>query len=164
MQTILSSALAGAYRISNPYVSLTKAEVVERIWAGMRDAVPVTSSCWRSARLPEGVTHCGECVPCMIRRVAIETHGDDPTQYGRDAFAQSFSAMDAGDEARRNLADLCEFSRKFETMSDADLIDEWPELYSPNIDQASTITMYRRAAQQTRAVLSKYPGLAAALQ
>ena len=164
MQTILSTALAGTYRISNPYVSLTKAEVVERIWTGMHDAVAVTSSCWRSARLPEGVTHCGECVPCMIRRVAIETHGDDPTPYGRDAFAETFSTMDADDEARRNLADLCEFSRKFETMSDADLIDEWPELYSPNIDQASTITMYRRAAQQTRAVLSKYPGLAAALQ
>ncbi len=66
----------------------------------------------------------------MIRRVAIETHGDDPTPYGRDSFAQNFSTMDADDEARRNLAALCEFSRKFETMSDADLIDEWPELNS----------------------------------
>lgn len=164
MQTIISTALAGAYRISNPYVSLTKAEVVERVWTAMRDAVPVTSSCWRSARLPEGATHCGECIPCMIRRVAIETYGDDPTPYGRDSFAENFSAMEAGDEARRNLADLCEFSRKFETMNDADLIDEWPELYSANIDQLSTISMYRRAAQQTRAVLSKYPGLVAALR
>ena len=164
METIISRALGGTYRISNPYVSLTKAEVVERVWTAMRDAVAVTSSCWRSARLPEGVTHCGECVPCMIRRVAIETHGDDPTPYGRDSFAQNFSALDPDDEARRNLADLCEFSRKFETMSDADLIDEWPELYSANIDQASAIAMYRRAAQQTRAVLSKYPGLAPALQ
>ena len=49
------------------------------------------------------------------------------------------------------------------TLSDADLIDEWPELYSANIDQVVAINMYRRAAQQTRAVLSKYPGLAAAL-
>ena len=71
--------------------------------------------------------------------------------------------MDADDEARRNLADLCEFSRRFETMSDADLIDEWPELYSVNIDRVATVNMYRRAAQQTRAVLSKYPGLAPAL-
>lgn len=164
MQSIISTALAGTYRISNPYVSLTKAEVVERVWTTLRDAVPVTSSCWRNARLPEGVTHCGECVPCMIRRVAIETHGDDPTPYARDSFAQNFSAMDADDEARRNIADLCEFSRKFENMSDTDLIDEWPELYSSNINRATTITMYRRAAQQTRAVLSKYPGLAAALQ
>jgi 7-cyano-7-deazaguanine synthase in queuosine biosynthesis len=164
MQDIISKALAGTYRISNPYVALTKAEVVERVWSRMRDAVQVTSSCWRNSRLPEGVTHCGECVPCMVRRVAIETHGDDLTPYGRDSFAQNFSTMDADDEARRNLADLCEFSRKFEIMSDADLIDEWPELYSANIDQASTISMYRRAAQQTRAVLSKYPGLAAALQ
>jgi len=124
-------SVAGAYRISNPYVSLTKAEVVERVWRAMPGAVPVTSSCWRNARLPEGVTHCGECVPCMIRRVAIETHGDDPTPYARDSFAQNFSTMEADDEARRNLADLCEFSRKFETMSDPDLIDEWPELYSP---------------------------------
>ena len=130
MQAIVSTALAGTYRISNPYLSLTKAEVVERVWTAMRDGVPVTSSCWRNTWLPEGVTHCGECVPCMIRRVAIETHGDDPTPYGRDSFAQNFSTMDADDEARRNLAALCEFSRKFETMSDADLIDEWPELNS----------------------------------
>lgn len=164
MQTVISAALGGTYRISNPYVSLTKAEVVERVWTAMRDAVPVTTSCWRNARLPQGVTHCGECVPCIIRRVAIETHGDDLTQYGRDSFAQNFAAMGADDEARRNLADLCEFSRKFETMSDADLIDEWPELYSPNIDQGAVINMYRRAAQEARAVLSKYPGMAVALE
>lgn len=164
MQAIISTALGGTYRISNPYVSLTKAEVVERVWVAMRDAVPVTSSCWRNARLPEGVTHCGECVPCMIRRVAIETHGDDPTSYVRDSFAENFSTMEAEDEARRNLADLCEFSHKFETMRDADLVDEWPELYSANIDQVAALNMYRRAAQQTRAVLSRYPGLAAALQ
>lgn len=163
MQTIISAALAGTYRISNPYVQLTKGEVVQRVWKAMRDAVPITISCWRNARLPEGVTHCGECVPCMVRRVSIETHGDDPTQYGRDSFAENFSTMDADDEARRNLADLCEFSRKFETMSDADLIDAWPELYSANIDQVAAIKMYRRAAQETRAVLSKYPGLASAL-
>jgi len=48
-------------------------------------------------------------------------------------------------------------------MSDPDLIDEWPELYSPNVDHVVAINMYRRAAQQTRAVLSKYPGLSAAL-
>ena len=164
MQNIISTVLAGTYHISNPFVSLTKAEVVERVWTAMPGAVSVTSSCWRNARLPEGVNHCGDCVPCMIRRVAIETHGDDPTPYARDSFALNFSTMEADDEARRNLADLCEFSRKFETMSDADLIDEWPELHSLNINQIVTIDMYRRAAQQTRAVLSKYPGLAAALE
>lgn len=163
MQTIISTALAGTYRISNPYVSLTKAEVVERIWAAMPGAVPVASSCWRNARLPEGVNHCGECIPCMVRRIAIETHGDDPTPYARDSFAENFPTLEAQDEARRNLADLCEFSRKFETMSDADLMDEWPELHSSIINQSMTINMYRRAAQQTRAVLSKYPGMAAAL-
>jgi 7-cyano-7-deazaguanine synthase in queuosine biosynthesis len=163
MQAIISTALADTYRISNPYVSLTKTEVVERVWTAMRDAVPVTNSCWRNARLPEGVAHCGECVPCIIRRVAIEMHGDDPTSYARDSFAENFSTMDSGDEARRNLADLCEFSRKFETMSDTDLIDQWPELHSASINQVNTINMYRRAAQEIRTVMSRYPGLAAAL-
>jgi hypothetical protein len=42
-------------------------------------------------------------------------------------------------------------------MSDPELYDEWPELFSENIDAPATILMYRRAAKETRSVLTKYP-------
>jgi hypothetical protein len=48
-------------------------------------------------------------------------------------------------------------------MSNTELYDEWPELYSENIDAPATIEMYRRAAAETRAVLSKYSASAEAL-
>jgi 7-cyano-7-deazaguanine synthase in queuosine biosynthesis len=163
LEGILSRVLGIPFTISNPYVACTKAEVVSRIWTTVQEAVFIANSCWRSARLPAGATHCGECVPCMVRRIAIETHGTDATPYSRNSFSEVFTAMGSDDEARRNLADLCEFTKRFETLSNADLFDEWPELYSENIDASATIEMYRRAASQTRTVLSRYPGLSAAL-
>lgn len=163
MERVLSVALSTPFELSNPYVARTKAEVIAPIWNHLRTAIPISNSCWRNARLPHGITHCGECVPCMIRRIAIETHGLDTTAYGRDAFSEIFSSMPAEDEARRNLADLCEFTKRFEACTDADLIDEWPELYSSNVNRDVTIGMYRRAAAETRAVLARYPGLTPAL-
>ena len=72
--------------------------------------------------------------------------------------------MAPDDEARRNLADLCEFMKQFQTLSDTEILDEWPELYSINVDASKTISMYRRAAKQGMLVLKKYPGMASALQ
>ena len=163
MQRILSKALSVPFELSNPYVARTKAEVISRVCVDLPAAIPVSNSCWRSTRLPQGASHCGECVPCCSR-VAVETYGPDPTQYARDLFQDNFAAMGPDDEGRRNLADLCEFAKRFEIASDADLYDEWPELYSANINATSTIAMYRRAAAETRAVLSRYAGLAPALQ
>jgi 7-cyano-7-deazaguanine synthase in queuosine biosynthesis len=163
MREILSAALSTPFLLTNPYVGRTKAEVIAPVWNNLHSAIPVSCSCWRTARLPQDITHCGECVPCLIRRIAIETHGTDPTAYGRDLFSENFPSMSTGDEARRNLSDLCEFTKRFETTTDAELLDEWPELYSSNVDASETIDMYRRAAAETRAVLARYTGLAPAL-
>jgi 7-cyano-7-deazaguanine synthase in queuosine biosynthesis len=163
MREILSAALSTPFLLTNPYVGRTKAEVITPVWNNLPSAIPVSCSCWRTTRLPQDITHCGECVPCLIRRIAIETHGTDPTAYGRDPFSEDFSSMSADDEARRNLADLCEFTRRFQTATNAELMDEWPELYSSNVSAGETIDMYRRAAAETRAVLARYAGLAPAL-
>lgn len=164
MQKILSVVLGVPLVLHNPYVFMTKAEVIGPIWSKLPAAIPVANSCWKSARLPEGVTHCGECIPCFIRHIAIRMHGDDPTSYERNPFKEKFAAMEPSDEARRNLADLCEFVKQFQTLSDTEILDEWPELYSANVDAPQTISMYRRAADQASVVLKKYPGIAPALQ
>jgi 7-cyano-7-deazaguanine synthase in queuosine biosynthesis len=155
MQSFLSAALELNLSISNPYISKTKREVIAPIVDRAVETIVISNSCWKSARLPSNVTHCGECIPCFIRRIAIESYMPDPTSYGRDLFSEDFRSLPPEDEGRRNLADLAEFTLKFEVLSDTELLDEWPELFA--IDSAQAIAMYRRAAAETRKILAPYP-------
>ena len=75
----------------------------------------------------------------FYRRIAIESHLPDETAYVRDVFSENLEDMGPADEGRRNLADLAEFTLKFERMSETELFDEWPELFSQNIDAPGTI-------------------------
>ena len=157
MQLYLAAAFQIDFKIQNPYVLKTKREVIASVVAAVPEAIASSNSCWKSSRLSKGATHCGECIPCFIRRIAIESYQSDQTAYGRDVFRENLSNLGVNDEGRRNLVDLAEFTLKFEKMSDLELYDEWPELFSSNIDAPATISMYRRAAKETRNVLSKYP-------
>jgi hypothetical protein len=62
------------------------------------------------------------------------------------------------------MVDLCEFSLLFQQQPEIELMSEWPELYSRNIEAAQAIQMYKRAAEQTLTVLSRYRGVASILQ
>jgi 7-cyano-7-deazaguanine synthase in queuosine biosynthesis len=163
MQLYLRGAFGMEFAIQNPYVLKTKKEVIEPIVKNAPEIIPHSNSCWKSSRMTKGATHCGECIPCFIRRIAIESYRPDKTAYSRDVFKEKFGDLNPADEGRRNLADLAELTLKFEKMSDAELYDEWPELYSENVDAPATIGMYRRAAAETRNVLSKYPSSAQVL-
>jgi 7-cyano-7-deazaguanine synthase in queuosine biosynthesis len=157
MQLFLSGAFGIQFTIENPYVKRTKKEVIKPIIDFAPETLVISNSCWKNSRLSKGATHCGECIPCFIRRIAIESYQPDTTQYGRDIFSMDFANLPADDEGRRNLADLAEFTLKFERLTSQELYDEWPELFSPNIDAPATIAMYQRAAIETRAILSNYP-------
>jgi len=164
MQEFLNEVLGTDLRIANPYVLRTKAETIRAVFEQLRDAVPIANSCWRQAHLPVGSTHCGECIPCIVRRIAIEYYGPDETAYARDSFSDVITELPQEDDARRNLCEYCEFVLHFERDSEPELMDNWPELLSPNIDASATVQMYRRAAREARTVLSRYPGLAPILQ
>jgi 7-cyano-7-deazaguanine synthase in queuosine biosynthesis len=163
MQRYLRGAFGIDFVIQNPYVLKTKKEVIEPIVKNAPETIPHSNSCWKNSRIKKGATHCGECIPCFIRRIAIESYQPDKTAYGRDVFKLKIGSLQPADEGRRNLADLAELTLKFEKMSNTELYDEWPELFSENIDAPATIEMYRRAAAETRAVLSKYPASAQVL-
>jgi 7-cyano-7-deazaguanine synthase in queuosine biosynthesis len=152
MQEFLGQSLGTPLRIVNPYVDKTKAEVVRIVRSRMADAIPLTESCWRNARLPSGKSHCGACVPCFIRRLAIEADGDsDPTSYARDVWAVRPDDLDEADDGRRDICDLASFIHRFCTESDVELEDGWPELaYQKNPDRTTVIAMYRRFAQEAR--------------
>ncbi|MEH3146458.1 MAG: hypothetical protein PGN34_14160 [Methylobacterium frigidaeris] len=87
--------------VTNPYWDRTKGEMV----AGcampgiLRDLIPLSVSCAHPSVKRfnrDGKNHCGTCVPCIIRRAAIEAAlgtGNDPTGYRcEDLTAQPLSA------------------------------------------------------------------------
>jgi len=76
--------------IEDPFWNQTKGEMVAgcRNQTLLRQLIPISMSCssptkgrWKGI----GVQHCGYCLPCLIRRAALESglgHGLDPTDYG----------------------------------------------------------------------------------
>lgn len=160
MEAFLSKALDTPFKLLNPYVHLTKAEVVKKIIDFSGDMIQATNSCWRSAHLGGGITHCGECIPCFIRRIAIEySISEDPTAYGRDCWREEISQLGPKDNGRRHIVDLAEFIVRIESLSPEDIRFEWPELYSSNINDTEVIAMYKRFSKEARVVLSRYSTL-----
>src|SRR5262249_40868283 len=159
----LCTALQYALVIKNPYVERTKSEVVKLVGNSYPELIPQTSSCWKNARLGGGATHCGECVPCYVRRIAIEYLGPDPTLYKRDVWTEDFAALSADDAGRRNLFDLAAFRWTCENESAGDLMFRYPELIRDSFDGQAVIKMYKRWADEAKRVWSCYPKLAALL-
>jgi 7-cyano-7-deazaguanine synthase in queuosine biosynthesis len=163
-EQLLSEILSIPLKITNPYVYRTKAEVVSVIQKDFSEGFAISTSCWKNSRvISPGVHHCGECVPCIMRRIAIETTGSDPTAYKRDAFQLSLQDLSPDDDARRNLYDVAEFIELFRSTSQQELLMAFPDLMSKSINAAAAIDMYRRFALEARSILSLYPSMASLL-
>ncbi|MBI4535678.1 MAG: 7-cyano-7-deazaguanine synthase [Ignavibacteriae bacterium] len=162
MGEILSRVLAFDIRIENPFLYLTKGEVVSKIKGIQAAQIPQTISCWRSARMLGGYTHCGECVPCLVRRIANEAHGIRIDEYARDLFREDVASLEADDLGKRNFLELAEFVRFFfGTNSRAQIISSYPELINESIDANHAIAMYKRFASEAVNVFSNYAKLTA---
>jgi len=156
-QTILTSLLGIELSISNPYVYRTKAEVVSRLCSVHPGEVSVACSCWRGSRVTV-FNHCGDCVPCIIRRVSLEVNGYFDREWARDLFREKVAALPDDDVGKRNLVDVVEFARLFAgNRSDEELaLRHFPGLISRHFDQAQATAMYRRFACEARDVLKRY--------
>ena len=164
VERFFSEVLDLPIHISNPYIHKTKAEVVESVWNKLPAAIPTTISCWKTSRMTGDATHCGICIPCIIRRVAVESYGADATRYERNLFTESFVTLPQDDDGRRNLADFGEFVLRITRYSEIEVMTEWPELYSSEIARSDVIDMYRRAASEAKRVLGSYPSVAPVLR
>lgn len=147
-------------RVTNPYLYKTKGEVVKKLVSNHPDAIPLSVSCWKGARLSTGKNHCGACIPCLIRRVSLECNGLRLDEYERDLLLEDVTALTPDDEGKRNLVELVEFAFLFRTLGDAELEYSYPELINAQIDRADAITMYRRLSDEVDTVLRSYPNAA----
>lgn len=162
--SILERVFGARIPMVNPFLAETKAEVVARVASQLPASLPIAISCWSASHLPAGANHCGVCVPCLIRRVAIESSLPDSTRYARDIFTEDFSLLGEDDLGRRNLSDFAEFIAMTGTLSNQEYYDEWPELHNdPGVADA-VIAMYRRFSAEAHAILGSYPGMAPLVQ
>ncbi|MDD5368037.1 MAG: 7-cyano-7-deazaguanine synthase [Anaerolineaceae bacterium] len=158
MQGILQKVLSFPLTIQNPYLYKTKAEVVTNLVKNHREIIGKTVSCWKASRVTGAANHYGTCIPCLIRRIALESNGLALAEYKVDLLTLDVSSLDSNDDGKRNLAELGEFIKIFEmTQSQAELEVAYPELVNEFFDTDQAARMYQRFAHEARAVLNSYP-------
>jgi 7-cyano-7-deazaguanine synthase in queuosine biosynthesis len=154
--TYFTNLLGFPIEIFNPYLYKTKGETIAKLVKDHAKAVAISVSCWRGSRLSKEFNHCGECVPCLIRRISTEHNGLKIPEFARDLLSEDVNKLKTDDEGRRNLSELSEFAKTFDLFNDADIEFNYPDLISPFIEQTEAIAMYRRFAKETRSVFNKY--------
>ena len=162
MQNVLRTLLGSAnLSIENPFLYMTKSEVLASVDKQVQKSFPISISCWRASRL-SSKHHCGECIPCLTRRIALEALAIPQDEYERDLLAERVGELDSEDLGKRNLADLMEFVLHFYryTAPNRDrLIENFPELRNPFFNEDKAIEMYVRFSKEAMRVFAKYKGL-----
>jgi 7-cyano-7-deazaguanine synthase in queuosine biosynthesis len=163
MGELLSILLDYPLNIENPFLYMTKAEVVAGAVEQHREVIEGTVSCWKAARVSGDKKHCGYCVPCLSRRVALETHGLELPEYQKDVLREEMSDLETDNEGKRSLVEMIEFASTFGgSRSQADLESEYPDLLlGEEIDVAAAVDRYRRFARETLDVFGRYPSVKA---
>jgi hypothetical protein len=93
----------------------------------------------------------------------LEAHGLILKEYERDLLAEDIASLAPDDEGKRNAVELAEFVYTFTSRSEAELLSDYPDLISENINFDDAIAMYRRFAGEAQRVLNRYPGIAGVL-
>lgn len=92
--------------LKNPFVLLSKTDMVREAEAWTYPLLKRSVSCARPLRYQDhGVRHCGYCVPCLYRRLAMmEADLDDSSDYAFDVFSSVNSLSDTLQSDARALA------------------------------------------------------------
>lgn len=168
MQEILRAVLiCPDIEVTNPFCYLTKGEVVDRIPVKLRPQIEKSASCWRVSRVGGERTHCGECVPCLCRRIALEKHDVKFAEYQTDLFRKDIGALPPANIGKQNLLDICQFISFFDgpnrLKSELEFCIRFPDLFKPHVNRSEAIKMYLRFAAEARAVLMKHKRVRAVL-
>jgi len=147
------------FQIFNPFLYKTKAEVISVLSDEISKYIPLSISCWKASR---NVTkhHCGECIPCISRRIACEFNGYKIDEFVKDIFSSDLSSLSDEDIGKTNLVDYLEFILKFKDIRPikiAELYGDFPELFNDFFNQEDAIKLYNRMSIQSFKVLENYP-------
>lgn len=145
---LVSDIFPNTVNIENPFILLTKGEVVALLNDNAyKDLVKETITCSRTDRLRwqgvQNTKHCGICLPCVLRRIAIHHAGlwqhDD--NYADNIF-NDFNTIPQ--DGKILLFQLLQFGRTLKR-DDNDVLIDVPQFYVEEIeDPAQLIAMMRR--------------------
>jgi 7-cyano-7-deazaguanine synthase in queuosine biosynthesis len=164
-QDFFSTLFGYGFVFHNPYLYFTKSEVLSLLPSQLKSAIPESVSCWRASRVST-TNHCGECVPCLVRRVALESQDLTLSEYARDLLKEDISKLGSFDTGKRNLVELLEFVTRLNdvTLTDETLIEEFPEIVNRYVNFDSAKDMYLRFARETVTVFGRYQNIVALMQ
>jgi 7-cyano-7-deazaguanine synthase in queuosine biosynthesis len=149
------------FNIINPFLYFTKAEVFAKMPLSLQKEAHYSASCWMISRTP-GNKHCGYCIPCISRRIAIEFSGIHFDEYANDIFKMNLDTLSDTDDKKRNLVDYLEFISKFKSVTPinkGNLMADFPEFFNPAIDLEAAIKLYERVSSQSYMVFKNYPAV-----
>jgi len=155
-QTLLSNPV---FEIDNPFLFKTKAEVIALLPKPLMKETALSASCWMISRIEDN-KHCGYCIPCITRRIALEYNKVALKEYHVDIFKTDVSKLKDDDDKKRNMIDYLEFITKFKDVTEANkyqLLADYPELYNEAFDLNNAIDLYKRVSSQSFEVLKNYP-------
>ena len=147
--------------IENPFLYKTKAEVTSLLNNGLLEKIDSSVSCWMASHV-QGKNHCGKCIPCLTRRVAIEHNGHALDEYGIDLLRTNLDKLSPDDDGKRNLIDFLEFLttfKNYDVSRKEEFMMTFPELYNEAINSDLALDMYHRVAIESLSVFSKYPNV-----
>jgi hypothetical protein len=106
--------------IRNPFMHMSKTDMLRTVHADYHDALLRSNSCSRPTRYQNlHVRHCGYCVPCIYRRGAMVRCGLDRAQdYAFDVFRQ---LPDLQPLKRDDFRALVGFAKRVTTASNTEL-------------------------------------------
>lgn len=158
MGNLMSTLLSHSIHVENPFLYQTKAEVIHNVLENHQAIFKDTVSCWKASRVTSAHNHCGTCVPCLVRRIAVEAQGYEISEYQRDILKEDVGKLSPEDEGKRNLIDLLEFVHIFNSNSTQAFLENlYPELINVRIDSTRAVEMYRRFAAEAYSVVERYP-------
>ena len=106
-----------AFHINLPYLGLTKADVIQRLWSKSPELIASSVSCTKTFNLTGQASHCGYCSQCIDRRIAAFAAGAEDEDH-RGLYDHDIITDPIGDpEARTTLVDYVRQATQFADQS-----------------------------------------------
>lgn len=161
-QVLLDSLFGRRVNIRNPFLEMTKGEVVELLNSkGFRDLVSATITCpyclsMRWKRVSTTTTkNDGYCFPCIVRRSAVYYASLEKYDghYQEDVTGE-YSKI--SQEGKKILLEMFDFARQMDKFSNVDeALLEYPQFYvGESADPVALFSMVKRHNDQLRTFMS----------